>query len=225
MANVRGFNIQNFRSAVGRKDILRTNKFMLEFGLPPGLNGQTVFGSEAKRLDTLQSLEYWCEIATQPGLNVMTTDGVRKYGWGPVQKRPYNTSFTDLSCTFYDDGKADNWKFFFEWLKLVNASNLSRDERGIQFNKYNAQSDADTYPYEISYRDDYITDCTMYIFDNQGEYPVKTIIFREMYPTSIADAPLNWTDTDSLLKLSVNFTYLEWFELSKERARYNVTRK
>ena len=209
-----GFNVNQFKGAVNQNDILRTNNFRMEFQTPRGMIGHQT------HYNTLRFMEYWCEISAQPGINFLTTDA-RKYAFGPMQKRPYVTSFNDLSVTFYDDGYGDNWRFFDDWNRLINNSTLSKDENIIdESDRNNAQAES-MYPYELSYRDDYITDVMLKVYDNEGTV-IKTIKFREMYPLNIADSPLSWADNNSLLRFTVNLTFLEWYEIDPQIARQYV---
>ena len=67
----------------------------------------------------------------------------------------------------------------------------------------------------------------MYIFGQTGEKPAKTIVFREIFPLNIGPADLNWADTSagSLLKLTVGFNFLEWYEVKPEVAEKQITTK
>ena len=213
----RGFNLSQFKSTVNHNDILRTNKSLMEFSMPRGL--QSPHPDGAGNMESLRYLEYWCEVSQQPGINFLTTDA-RKFTYGPMQKRPYVTTFNDLAFTFYDDGKGDNWRFFDNWFRLVNNSTLSKEEISISDGEKTNGIAEPVYPYEMSYRDDYITDTHLYIYDNEGVDPVKTIKFREMYPLSIADSPLSWADNNSLLRFTVNMHFLEWWEVDPKIARH-----
>ena len=216
----RGFNVSSFKSQ--KVDLLRTNKFLLEFSMPPALRpGKTAFMGQEERDTTLRTLEYWSEAVSQPGMQIATNDGVRKYGWGPIQKRPYTTLYSDLQVTFYEQENALNWRYMKEWMKLINMSNLNIDENYISQGIKN-KGVGESYPYELSYRNEYITDCRMYIFDHSGKRAAKTIVFREIYPISMPDVPLNWTDNNSLLKMNVTFTFLEWYEERQEVADQNL---
>ena len=211
-----GFNINQFKTNVNAGDILRTNKFRMEFSLPRGLQAPVPGG--VGNMETLRYMEYWCEVSQQPGINFLTTDS-RKFTYGPVQKRPHVTTFNDIAVTFYDDGFGDNWRYFDNWFRLINNSTLSKEESSISDGEKTNNYAEELYPYEMSYRDDYVTDTQLSIYDLQGN-TVKTIKFREMYPLSISDSPLSWSDNNSLLRFTVNMTFLEWWEVDPAVARY-----
>lgn len=218
MAKRGGFNVGSFRSVVlGGNEILRTNKFLMEFTIPQGLFGNQ-HPNHQYNLEAAQSLEYYCEVTNMPGININAQD-VRRYTYGPAYKRPFVTSYGDLPVTFYDDVNSKNFGFFLDWLKLINNSNLSRSESAGIAN-YNNNSEAEAaWPYEITYREHYVTDAKLYVFDNVGDIS-RTLVFRDIFPMSIADVPLSWSDFNSLLRMTVNFTYLEWYEEPVGQVQY-----
>lgn len=218
---VRGFNVGNFRSALNTaNELLRTNKFRMDFFIPPGLIGLPFSG---RINDTVRYLEFYCEVTNSPGLNLLTTEG-RKYTFGPSQKRPYVTAFNDVTVTFYDDGRSDNFDFFNRWLRLINNSTLAKDDSGLTDGERVSRAAPKHYPYELSYRQEYITDADLRIFSNDGELS-RHIKFRDIFPVGISDTPLNWSDTNSVLRLGVNFNFLEWYEVDPAIAQQQVYSK
>lgn len=199
---MRGFNIQSFKSAIGPKDILRTNKFLMQFFLPPGLSNDPRL---QEYMETTRYLEYWCEASNLPGYGVTTHD-VRRFTYGPFEKRPFAPQFTDITVGFYSDGNGDIWRLMTRWLELV----MNKDARqGI--NTQSGRSYNIVYPaYELSYREEYVTDIKLIVFNQMGD-PVKIVNFREAFPIIIPDVPLNWSDTNSVLRLQVVFTFVDWY--------------
>jgi len=222
----RGFNVSQFRAAIGEDDLLRTNRFLMEFSLPRGLLGTGGINADrtARVTDTVRYLEYYCEALNTPGLNLEVTEG-RKYTYGPMQKRPYVTKFNDLNVTFFDDGESKNWQFFLDWIHMINLSPLARTDQAISDGEAisNSLGGSPHYPYELSYRREYITDARILVYGLEaGPYPghekppSRIIYIRDLFPIAISDQALNWTDVNSLLRLTVNFTFLEWYDLPKE---------
>jgi len=209
------FNINTFRSTTDwGGGILRTNKFRMRFQLPVGLFDEVPQDSQrgARSNITVRYMEYFAESAVMPGLNILTHEA-RKYTFGPAQKRPFVTGFNDLVVTFYDESHARNWQFLLDWMHLINNSVLSRDDSAVSDTQIIASA-APSSPYEINYRDYYVTDCDLHIFTDTGRI-AKGFRFRELYPIAMADTPLNWSDLNSLLRLTVNFHFLEWYEIPK----------
>ena len=220
-----GFNVAQFRSEALKSDLLRNNRFEMLFQIPPGMAGLSSTNIPNGYNDTVRSIRYHCEAVNAPSLNLLTYEA-RKWTFGPVEKRPYVSAFNDVTCTFFEDGNSKNFRFFDQWLRMINYSTISKDETNITEAKVNSNA-GNHYPYEISYRKDYITQATLYIYKIGGDDATgqrgngrasRAIRFRDLFPIGIADAPLNWADTNSLLRLGVNFHFLEWYEVDPEIA-------
>ena len=204
------FNINQFRTQIDQKDLLRNNKFVFRVNIPTGLTGIEEFKNQQYR-DVARNLLYYCEAAAQPSMSI-TGYNERKWGYGPKERRPTVTEYTDQRITFFEDGASDNFQFFYDWLRLINYGNqyhYEGDVGGIG-EQVNSQAAGPSDPYELSYRRDYMVDADLFIFDQKGN-PVRQIHYNEMYPLAIEEAPLSWADNNSLLRLGVNFTFKEWY--------------
>jgi len=216
----RGFDVNQFKSIIAEKDVIRTNQFLMAFNVPPGL--YTLSESAQETISTVRRLEYWCEVSYAPGINISTTAG-RKWTYGPAERRPFVTSFNDLIVTFYEDAHSDNFRFINRWMRLINNSVRSRGSALTLSAARTSGNISQTDPYEITYRKDYITDTQLHIFNSVGTL-ARVINFVDLFPIAISDAPLNWSDTNSLLRLTVNFTFVEWFEIEPSEASLQFTK-
>ena len=200
-----GFNINEWRSEISRKDILRTNKFQMIFTSPKGLQ------NEINTNDTIRTLEYWGEMGTLPG-QLLATHDARRYGYGPNEKRPYVAVFTDLQLSFYSDAEGQIWKFFDSWLRLIvnSYAPLGLDIANNQTTGVVINNGKTIAPYEISFREDYITDVQIRIFDNTGKIK-KIANLREAYPIGMSDIQLSWQDTNTVMRLPITFCFTDWF--------------
>lgn len=199
-----GFNIEEFKADINKKaGLQRNNRFLMTFPTPaPLLKLSTQTGMQSN-LEINRSIELWCESINFPGYQIMTHD-VRRYTFGPVEKRPFAPNFGQLQCTFLSDGDGNIWNFFNDWLQVI----LPHDaDRGINA-KSRRYTDADMY--EVSYKETYITELNIYTYHENGD-PIQNIVCREAFPTQIADIPLSWADTNNLVRLQVTFEFLDWF--------------
>jgi hypothetical protein len=204
------FNINKFRSQIDQKDLLRNNKFVFRVNIPTGLVGLSEQFQNINYRETARSLLYYCEAATQPSMSINAYHE-RKWGYGPRERRPTVTEYNDTRITFFEDGQSDNFRFFYDWLRLINNGNHYRYEGEVgsvenQTNGFNRPAS----PYELSYRDEYAVDADLFIFDNTGN-PSRQIHFNELYPMALEEAPVSWADNNSLLRLGVNFSFKEWY--------------
>lgn len=191
------FSVDEFRSEVfARGGPLRTNKFLVTFSPPQALIGIT---PEA----TARSVEYWCESVLFPGFLLGTHD-VRRYTYGPVEKRPWTPSFTQLQCMFVNDSKSDIWNYFNTWMQAIFPHEL---QNGINST---VPGDAARRVYELDYKQRYTTDINIIVFSNDGK-PSVSFVAREAFPAQMPDVQLNWNEQNNILRFPVLFDYVDWY--------------
>lgn len=200
---MRGFNISNFKSQQ-IDGILRNNKFLVEIPIPRTL--QTMNSSVLRQniQETQKFLEYYCEATNLPGLALNTND-IRNAGYGPVEKKPYNTTFTDINLIFVSDSSGDNLRFFHQWIKSIQNFDLRNTLSG------SVLSTNDQSPYELNYKSDYCVDMKIRVYDEQGA-EIVSLTLGEAYPIFVGDIPLNWGDKNNYIRIPVTFTFLSWWD-------------
>lgn len=197
------FNIAEFNSVIAQNGgPLRSNKFRVRF-LPPAVLGN--------QIEAFRHLEYMAEQAALPGVNLSTHE-VRRYGYGPIEKRPLNTTFTDANFTFIADGNADIHRLFYNWIEAISPFNMSE---GIGPSTYLLQ-----------YKQTYVTDLHVQVFNGKGSTtdedadgneivtppePVIDLVLREAFPVSLADNQFTWSEMNNYAKFSVQFAYHDWY--------------
>lgn len=199
------FNIAEFSASISEYGVLQPNKFFVYFSTPPGLYNSLISptGDVLSSLSTNYLVQMRAEQARLPGINLLTVDNQR-YGVGTVQKMPYATQFTDTSFTFLMDRNGILYQYFYAWFtEIVDFNGAGQVVNGRQ--SYVSSSPS----YQIGYKDNYSTDITMVIYDAEGN-PVKTITLYEAYPNSMNEIALDWNTQNSLMKLTVGFTFKEW---------------
>ncbi len=199
------FDIDVFRSEIyRRKGPLRTNKFKVVITPPPGLLNGGFQG-------IARSIEYWCESVNLPGYLLGAHD-VRRWTYGPVEKRVLTPSFTDLQCTFINDNEFSIWDFFHSWQQLIIPHQRRRDgnetNNGINTIVTNNPT---RYVYEIEYKVNYVTDLRIIVYDESGK-PSIEIVCTEAFPAQIPDTPFSWADTNNIMRFPVVFHYLDWYQ-------------
>src|SRR5688500_4594834 len=111
-----GFNIQKFRSVIESYGVQKNNKFLVRFFMPSALRQS--FGGEqdqAKAQSTAHDLQFWCDSAVLPGIQMQMRQ-VLRYGYGPVEKKPFAPGFNDATFTIMGDQMNTNWSWFHHWL-------------------------------------------------------------------------------------------------------------
>jgi hypothetical protein len=179
-----GFNIAEFSARINDRGTLQTNKFLVQINNPFQINND---------------LQFRASNISMPGVSLKYISTYR-YGMGPEQKTPINVSFTDLSITFIEDKQNSIWKFFTTWI-----DSIFKFQPGT-----NGTTVAGT-TYLSLYKDDYISQVMkILIFDNNGNN-VNTINLTQAYPISIGNIELSWAEKSELMKVTVGFTFREWY--------------
>jgi hypothetical protein len=155
-------------------DLARPNRFEVTIVPPPVLQS---------RMQT-ELLAARCEIAQLPGRHLST---IEQKTYGPFEKFPFHTTYTDIDLTFIVDGNMVEKYFFDSWIEYINPTN--------NFN--------------IAYKGDYVTNIsiTQYDISNNPTYKVTLV---DAYPTGTNQMDLDWSN-DGHHKLSVTFAYTYWY--------------
>lgn len=178
----------NFLSEFRKKSFARNNLFEVTLFPPKVITGEKL----------VYNLHLYAESASIPGLNFATSD-IRRYGYGPIEKKPYAPIFNDITISFLVDGTGDLYKFFNKWMNRIVSSdqyvNGSSSNNGLS-------------AFEVEYKDDYKTQINISTFDEAGEVVLNTQLV-DAVPIAISDTQLSWSDNDSVMKLQVTFTYFQ----------------
>jgi hypothetical protein len=170
----------NFLSEFRNKSFARTNLFEVSIQPPKIMNGSKMF----------ESLHLYAESANIPGLMFATSE-TKRYGTGPVEKKPYAPIFNDISVSFLVDGQGELYKFFYTWMNRIVSSD--------QFVNGNTVSANGLAPFEVEFKDDYKCQMMISTFDEAGNGVLSSQIV-DAIPISISD---------QIMKLQVTFTYFQ----------------
>jgi len=165
-------SLQQFKSSF-TSDLARPNRFEVIMNLPGIL-----LAPEDKEV-----LRYRCETAQLPG---RTFDNVEQKTYGPIEKFPNLTTYTDIDLTFILDDTMQTKTMFDTWLNYINPSRTNN----------------------LTYKSDYAADIQIYQYTvtNELAYGVNLI---DAYPTSMNQLDLDWS-SDGYHKLTVTFAYTRW---------------
>lgn len=166
-------SINDFKSSF-TEDLARPNKFDVSIPVPLTL---------IPYLSSAKNMNYRCEHAQLPGRTFAT---IEQKTYGPIEKYPYLSTFTDIDLTFIVDDDMNQKVFMDAWLNFINP----------QYNN------------NFRYKSDYSTVITVNQYDvtNQLSYSVN---LYDAFPISMNQLDLDWA-TDGYHKLSVTFAYTYW---------------
>ena len=189
-----GFNVDEFRSRVSDAGgLTRNNKFRLVVTPPQIFTGI----APDKRTTTLQQtishakyLEFFCYATSIPGL-ALNTHEYRRYTYGLAEKRPVAVQFRDITLSIYFDNQRRNYDFFKSWIETI----FTHDAR-------NTIDDL----FIVDYKENYASTLELFVYNDAGILIAKYVM-TEAFPIAIGDMPVNWADTNNLLKIPVTFTF------------------
>lgn len=195
-----GFNVNDILAETQRSGIMRNNKFWITFPMPQGMRNTTISQGLS---DTNGVLQLYCEQSNLPGIATLTED-IRRYGYGPNEKKPYAPIFSDVSLVLRGDALGKVWMYFNTWMRMaVNyefGSGMYTPNGPLQ----------NQLPYEVGYKGDYSVDVSISIFTESADENVS-ITLREAYPIYIGDMPLNWNSRSDYMRIPVTLTFFDWF--------------
>jgi hypothetical protein len=194
---------EEVRSGIRKYGIQKSSMAFVTVDLPPflrnGINSSFGGGGFNESLGLLASNR--AESFSQPGVAFATSD-IRRYGIGPIERKPYVPIFLDYNINFIGDSDGVIHKFFYFWLNsIINYTSLpSGDGEKDIFQKG---------PYEVEYKDNYKTDISIYTF-NEVQQKAGIIILYNAHPFSMGEIGRNWADENTLVRIPVQFTYSHW---------------
>lgn len=239
------FNPDALRTEIARRGMLRPCKFLVTF---PATISQGIVGAEKiASVATDGTLSLWCESAVLPGV-MLETSPVRRYGYGPIENKPWGVRFNDASLVFRGDAGGAVFQFLHAWARAAC------DYHYVQSMTSRTGINAGQHPFELSYKIEYAADVMISLFDEalgarvQGADtgpdgsqsggatnevpPARTVgvgspglqvMLREAYPIAVGDAPLAWASIDDYLRIPTTFTFISWYQTGQvPMARENV---
>lgn len=194
------FSINEFRAELNYNGILRQHSYLTIFNNPAILNGTAnlIENSSSERTDT-RFLTLRCDSVTVPGVNFFTTEDIRRYGYGPIERRPYLPTFNPITLSFVVDKQAKIIEYFYAWTNGIVDHDVSR---GMVNDK--------TKPYFLNYKSKYISkSMSIWVYD-ENFMKQYLITLRDVYPITISDTPLSWGNGD-LMRFNVTLQYTDMF--------------
>lgn len=146
-----------------------------------------------------------------PSVSLATSD-IRRYGIGPLEKKPYLPLFTDISIDFIGDSRGNIHKFFYLWMNsIVNffelpTENAKRDRFGS----------SSKHPFTLEYKQNYSTKIALRMFsDNQEK--ITDVFLENAFPITLSEIQYDWGTESQLVRFTVGFSFTHW--------RYNIQEK
>lgn len=206
-----GFNILDFNATLmGLSGVQKPNLFNIEIPIPNGLLGLTSDQGQSLFTDIDRNINFLCKSSSLPGILLATEDN-RRYGYGPVQKKPFVPLFTNQTLLFIGDGEGNILNFFQTWLKysvnydtrqgIASAGGIGGPQTGTK----------NVYAYELNYLDDYQSDpITIHTYYPDGTN-LSDIMLTRAYPIAIQEIILDWELQNQYMLIPVIMSYFDWY--------------
>jgi hypothetical protein len=198
-------SVSNFVAKLqGLKNVASPNKYWVEFFLPKGIpdnssniktgsDAESVLVNKSKaggiqqyqnRIASNGQLSMMCNTASLPGKSFATVKQTLSI---LPNKLPYQAQYDDITFTFTSSSDLRERKYFEVWMNaIINDGNGT-----------------------INFYDEYISSINIYQLNDKGNktYAVK---LYEAYPIHISNIDYSYATTNSLINMSVTFTYKYW---------------
>lgn len=198
------FSINNFRSDLNRRGLLRNNRGGLLLPVPQGLRTSIDARDIAIR----------CEKMVLPGMHFAKQEGHRRYGYGPTDRNPESPSFEPFTCNFIVDKRGEVYKFFYDWVNLITYFDSSKGPR--------VTNSEGAIPYESSYPIEYVVDMNLIAYDEDGQTVIKYQVHRA-WPSNFEEKEIAANAQDGYVSLGITFEYRDWnLKASKTNALTDV---
>ena len=174
---------------------MRTNRFRVRMTAPSILIGQA---------NIARDVEFYCEAAQLPGYQVMTSD-VRRWTYGPSEKRPFAPNFIQVALTMNVDGDMANWNYFNVWLQSIIPHDRGYNG-GINLASQHGNGNK---VYELSYKSEYAVDVNVDMYRTDGSI-ARTTNLIEAFPSNVNGINVGWNDNNQVAQFVVYLDYLDW---------------
>ena len=197
------FNIAEFNSKVNKYGVLKTSGVAVTLTPPRGIVLQLGFN--------MADIPFMAEATNIPGVSLATTE-IRRHGYGVIEKKPYVPIFTDIEIVFRADKRAELYKFFQQWMRMIinfdGRNSINSDTGIISGQKL----------YEVAYKDFYMSTLAVHVLNNQGEEPL-TVVMTEAYPIFLGPVGMAWGSVNDYVKFTVKFTFRDWYIQGSQKSK------
>lgn len=206
-----GFDIESFRQAIFfRNGVQKNNLFEVSITVPNSL--LALYST----IDA-QSLTFLCLEGAIPGPAIDAIP-INRYGYGLLEKMPFNTVFNDLTYAFICDNSGFITNFFRAWQRAIQEHS-SEGNINTPPNQGPNPAIPSTNPYFVNYKSaavgtpsaigtGYATTVNITTFDSGGK-ATDQVTLHQAFPINVADQPHGWDACDQFKILPVTISYMD----------------
>lgn len=197
------FSINTFMAEIAKNDILPTHSYLVTFS-PFRINSLT--GKYLSSFTEDSAIGLRCDTAILPGIRLLKNETVYRYGYGPIERVAYSAQFNDIQMTWIVDNRGNIMEFFNRWMQaIVNFDSAGTNDMRTPNNVGGLSYS----PYEVGYKDDYACPkMNIHVYDSKLNSVITYEIY-DVFPSAINDVPVAWGEQDTMMRLSVEFSYTD----------------
>lgn len=195
------FNVNSFKQNLDSFGYIKNNKFEVFVQAPKFLQNKymKINDRETSIKDINNLLRFRIDQVRTPSPSLLSID-TNRYAIGPTQKMPFNAQYFDTTFSILLDKNTDLWDFWYNWINGIFNFN------GQEPNGNNIFEGGRIPTYTTEYKENYATTMMIVLYNDSKEI-VKTVNLYDAFPTSIAQIPLAWNETQDLMRLAISITY------------------
>jgi len=192
-------SVNKFRASIAANNgLARLNRFFIDFNIPNSMRAHDDHGGVEDR-EIIFDVPFLAESVNLPGVSFATTE-IRRYGYGPIERKPYMPIFVDNTISFLGDGKGRMYKFLYTWMNtIIKFDEMPSGKTGSN----NAR------PFEVDFKNDYSVDITIITVDEANNKIIELKLY-DAYPIFMGDIQMNWGSNDDVMRIPVTFTFFNW---------------
>lgn len=170
----------------------------------------------ASGADVASDLIFFIDSVNLPGKSTSLVD-VRRFGYGPLERRPTTNFHSELTCTVIVDRKGNNVGLFNRWMDfIIGNEQLMSETKNEMIDQFGG---GNGYAYEVAYPYSYQADIDIFLLDQHIGYGSQVepennsvIHYRiyDAYPNAIGDIDLNWNNNNTIARVPLSFQYKFW---------------
>ena len=190
--------IRNANATTNADGVTYDNEMYNGSGQVAGLVGGGVMNQLTQSIG--RQVNIMCDTVTMPGVDLQTQQV--QYGSEPERNQVTSHGFAgNIVATFYADKYLRERQFFEMWQKLA----------------------VNTISHKANYYDNYVGKMHIYQLGADSEVdrdmPTYAIEAVDVYPEKIAAVDYSYASTNQVQKITIEFSYKQWFNMGQESTR------
>lgn len=201
------FNVSDFATKISDAGLAKSSRFLMRINAP---SFPEHFINKYGKYLGINNLDLYCNSLNLPGKSFVNSD-IRRFGYGNIERRPHNVSYSELTADFYLDMKGSQLNFFNAWMDyILGVKDIPGAVTGF------SEQAQESYSHEVAYPNTYLTTVDIYLLredvnpkrqQDLSDISVRHYKIHDAFPSTIGDVDLAWQNQNTLMRFPVTFQY------------------